>query len=93
MDNNSTVRGIMKGSVKEVPASEDLRACTFFDYLICNIPVVICKLDLVFCFNKIVNRQLRKKSSPWQGLELQLLRLYRQVIKGHFPLGGIFRAE
>ena len=35
---------------KEVPASEALQACTSFDYFICNIPVVICKLDLVFCF-------------------------------------------
>ena len=36
-------------ALKEVPASEALRACTSFDYFICNIPVVICKLDLVFC--------------------------------------------
>ena len=37
-------------ALKEVPASGALRACTSFDYFICNIPVVICKLDLVFCF-------------------------------------------
>ena len=37
-------------ALEEVPASEALRACTSFDYFICNIPVVICKLDLVFCF-------------------------------------------
>ena len=35
---------------KEVPAGEGLRACASFDHFICNIPVVICKLDLVFCF-------------------------------------------
>ena len=35
-------------ALKEVPASEALRACTSFDYFICNIPVAICKLDLVF---------------------------------------------
>ena len=64
---------------KEVPAGEALRASTSFDYFICNIPVVICKLDLVFCFYQIVNRQL-KKSSPWQGLEPRLLRPHRQVI-------------
>ena len=37
-------------ALKEVPASEALRGCTSFDYFICNIPVVICKLDLEFCF-------------------------------------------
>ena len=37
-------------ALEEVPSSEALRACTSFDYFICNIPVVICKLDLVFCF-------------------------------------------
>ena len=37
-------------ALKEVPASETLRAYTFFDYFICDILVVICKLDLVFCF-------------------------------------------
>ena len=37
-------------ALKEVPASEALQACTSFDYFICNIPAVICKLDLVFCF-------------------------------------------
>ena len=37
-------------ALKEVPASEALRACTSFDYFICDIPVVICKLDLVLCF-------------------------------------------
>ena len=31
-----------------------------------------------FVFNQIVNRQL--KSSPWQGVELQLLQPYGQVI-------------
>ena len=31
-------------------AGEALRSSTFFDYFICNIPVVICKLDLVFFF-------------------------------------------
>ena len=35
---------------KEVPASETLRACTSFDYFICNIPVVICTLGLIFRF-------------------------------------------
>ena len=67
-----------------MPASEALRARTSFDYFICNIPVVTCKLDLVFCFYQIVNRQLKQtnktKRSPWQELELQLLRPYRQVI-------------
>ena len=47
---------------KEVPAGEALRACTSFDYFICNIPVVICKLDLVFNFNQIVNRQLKNNN-------------------------------
>ena len=28
-------------ALKEVPAGEALRACTSFDYFICNIPVVI----------------------------------------------------
>ena len=37
-------------ALKELPASEALRACTFLVYFLCNIPVVICKLDLVFCF-------------------------------------------
>ena len=37
-------------ALKEVPAGEALRACMFFDCFICNIPAVICKLDLVFCF-------------------------------------------
>ena len=36
--------------LKEVQASEALRAWASFDYFICNIPVVICKLDLVFRF-------------------------------------------
>ena len=36
--------------LKEVPASEAFRACNSFNYFICNIPVVIRKLDLVFCF-------------------------------------------
>ena len=49
--------------------------------------VVVCKLDLVFCFQsngkQAVKKQTNKKnreSSYWQGLELQLLRPYRQVI-------------
>ena len=34
-------------ALKEVPASEALRTCTFFDYFICiYIPVFMCKLDL-----------------------------------------------
>ena len=37
-------------ALKEVPAGEALRACTSFDYFIGSVPVVICKLDLVFCF-------------------------------------------
>ena len=37
-------------ALKEVPASETLRACTCIGYFICNIPVVICKLDFAFCF-------------------------------------------
>ena len=37
-------------ALKEVPAGDALRACTFVDYFICSIPVVICKLHLVFCF-------------------------------------------
>ena len=35
-------------ALKEVPASEALRACTFSTILL--VPVVVCKLDLVFCF-------------------------------------------
>ena len=53
--------------LKEVPAGEALQASTSFDYVICNIPVVICKLILCFVFNQIVNGQL--KSPPWLGLE------------------------
>ena len=45
---------------KEVPAGEALRPFTSFDYFICNIPVVICKLDLVFFFDHILNRQFKK---------------------------------
>ena len=37
-------------ALKEVPASEALRACTFFRLFFFYFPVVICKLDLVFCF-------------------------------------------
>ena len=41
-------------ALKELPASEALRDCAFFDYFICNIPVAICN----FVFNQIVNRHL-----------------------------------
>ena len=37
-------------ALKEVPASKALRACISFNYFICNISVLICKLDLVFRF-------------------------------------------
>ena len=36
--------------LKDVSASEALRTYTSFNYFICNITVVICKLDIVFCF-------------------------------------------
>ena len=50
-DCSEEVPATFREALKEVPASEGLRACTFFDYFICiNIPVVMCKLDLVFCF-------------------------------------------
>ena len=40
---------------------------------------VICKLDLAFCVQSNREQAVKKratKSSPWQGLELQLLRDY-----------------
>ena len=49
---------------------------------------------LYFVFNQIVNRQLKEnktRSSPWQGLELQLLRPYRQVIYVREPLATLLR--
>ena len=36
--------------LKEVQACEASRACTSFDQFILQYSVVICKLDLVFCF-------------------------------------------
>ena len=49
-------------ALKEVPAGEALRACTSFDYFICNIPVVIYELlDLVFCFKSNLKQAAKKK--------------------------------
>ena len=47
---SSVSNGKKRRLSKEVPTSEALRVYTSFDYFICNIPVFICKLDLVFCF-------------------------------------------
>ena len=78
-------------ALKETLSSEALRACTSFDYFICNIPVVICKLDLVFFFNQIVNRRLKKnknKKFALAGTWIQLLRPYRQMIYVRELLAG-----